>query len=504
MSDSSVYSALRSSARLVVVEAPAGCGKTYQGAHYTREVAEQLKTGKLLILTHTHAAREVFHMRTVGCRSTVEIRTIDSLLAEIGSVYHETLGWPKDVGSWALQNDTFSEVAEKVNLLLQFAPAVVSAISARYPIIICDEHQDASAAQEAIILACLRAGSAVRIFGDPRQRVYSRGTAARKDAQRWDALKQAADHYETLDTPHRWSGEHKGLGQWIQERRRALWDDGVVDLRTPLPSAVKVITAENQAIHFGGYRLATEDGRPVWTLVRNSQSLLVLSSFNSTVSALRGVFSKDLSIWEGHVRDNLQDLVLAIETGHGAPEQIATAAVRFIQKVATGFSDSAYAKLLLNEVRTGCIGNRNGKPAKLQQLARILLESPNHHGIALFLRALEKTVKSEQAFAAIRLDSRREFWDAASLDAFESARDGLAELARRRSSTAHVMPRKALSTIHKAKGLECSDVLIIPCDGVHFKDSEEARCALYVAMSRGTKSLTFVVSRNNPSPLVMV
>jgi hypothetical protein len=317
MSDSSVYSALRSNARPVVVEAPAGCGKTYQGAQYTREIAEQLKTGKLLILTHTHAAREVFHLRTVGCRSTAEIRTIDSLLAEIASAYHEALGLPKDVGSWALHNNKFSGVAEKVSLLLQYAPAIASALSARYPVIVCDEHQDASAAQEAIILACLRSGSTVRIFGDPRQRVYSRGTAAFQDAHRWEALKQSADHYETLGTPHRWSGEHRVLGQWIQDRRRALWDDGLVDLRAPLPSAVKVIIAENQATHFGGYRLTTEGGRPVWALVRNSQSLLVLSSFNSTVGALRGVFSKDLSIWEGHVRDNLQDLVFAIETGLG-------------------------------------------------------------------------------------------------------------------------------------------------------------------------------------------
>ena len=504
MSDFSVHRALRSSARLVVVEAPAGCGKTYQGADYTREIAEQLETGRLLILTHTHAAREVFHSRTMGCRSKAEIRTIDSLLAEVGSAYHEALGLPKDVGSWALQNNKFSEVAEKVSLLLQCVPAVANAMAARYPIIVCDEHQDASPPQEAIILACLRAGSAVRIFGDPRQRVYSRGTEALKDAQRWEALKQAADRYEVLDIPHRWSNGHKALGQWIQERRRALWEDGVVNLQAPLPSAVKVIIAENQATHFGGYRLTTGDGKPVWTLVRSSQSLLVLSSFNSTVGALRGIFSKELPIWEGHVRDNLEDLVLAIETSNGAPERIARAAVKFIQQVATGFSESAYAKILLSEVQTGCTGKKTGKPAKLQQLARILIESPNHCGVALFLRALESSLKSEQAFAAIRLDGRREFWDAASLDAFESARDGLAELARRRTSTAHVMPRKVLSTIHKAKGLECSDVLIIPCDGAHFKDSEEARCALYVAMSRGTRSLTFVVSRNNPSPLIMV
>lgn len=504
MSESSVYAALRSNARLVVVEAPAGCGKTYQGALYTRDLGEQFDRGRLLILTHTHAAREVFHSRTGSCRSRTEIRTIDSLLAEIASAYHEALGFPKDVGAWALQHKKFGEVAEKVSLLVERIPSIAQAIAARYPLIICDEHQDASAHQEAIILACFRAGSAVRIFGDPRQRIFSRGNEAVGDTQRWERLKGSADHYEILDTPRRWSNGNEPLGRWIQESRLGLWENGTVDLRPPWPKGVKVLFAENQAVRFGGYRLTNDEGKPIWTLIRNSQSLLVLSAFNPTVGALRGLFSKELPVWEGHVRDNLQGLVISIETNLGSPEKIAGAAVTFLQQVSTGFSDSSFANVLLQEVRSGCSAKRTGKPAKLQQLARIVCAEPNHYGVASFLKSVHQLQKSEQAFAAIRLDGHREFWDAANLGEFDNARDGLAELARRRASGAHVMPKKALSTIHKAKGLECSDVVIIPCDSLHFKNTEEHRCALYVAMSRGTKSLTFVVSRNNPSPLILI
>jgi DNA helicase-2/ATP-dependent DNA helicase PcrA len=230
--------------------------------------------------------------------------------------------------------------------------------------------------------------------------------------------------------------------------------------------------------------------------------LLVLSAYNQTVSALRGLFSKELSIWEGHVRDNLRELVTAIEREAGSPEGIATAAVAFTQKVATGFSNSAFADAVLREVRSGCCAKRMGKPAQLQELARRLHAQPNHTGVATFLKSLHGLAKSERAFAPVRFDNLREFWDAACLDSFESPLDGLSELARRRTSTKHKMPKKALSTVHKAKGLECDDVIIVPCDRAHFKDSEEARCALYVAMSRGMKSLTFVVSREKPSPLL--
>jgi hypothetical protein len=44
-----------------------------------------------------------------------------------------------------------------------------------------------------------------------------------------------------------------------------------------------------------------------------------------------------------------------------------------------------------------------------------------------------------------------------------------------------------------------SNVLIVPCDAPHFADSPSARCNLYVAMSRATRSLTIVASRQKPS-----
>jgi hypothetical protein len=504
VSDASVHEALRSKARLVVVEAPGGCGKTYQGALYTEDVGEQIIEGRLLILTHTHAAREVFHSRTNACRARVEIRTIDSLLAEIAEAYRTVLGFPEDVGMWALQNDGFLVVAEKVSLLLQANRAIVHAVVARNPLIICDEHQDANVHQETIILLCQQAGASVRIFGDPRQRIYSKGAQALLDAQRWEALKQRADRFEVLDTPHRWENGNEALGKWILDQRHGLWEDGTVDLRPPRPAAVKVLFAENQALRFGGYRVTPEECKPIWTAISRSQSLLMLSYYNPTVSSLRGIFAKVLPVWEGHVRDHLHDLVTAMEKEAGSPDAVATAAVTFTQNVVTGFSNTTFANALLRDVRSGCSGKKTGKAANVRELAKCLHTQPNHVGVALFLRSLHQLAQSDKDFASVRLDAQREFWDAASLGNFANPRDGLAELARRRAAMRHTMPKKALATIHKAKGLECSDVVIIPCDQTHFKDSEEARCALYVAISRATESLTFVVSRDKPSPLLRV
>jgi DNA helicase-2/ATP-dependent DNA helicase PcrA len=49
MKDNAVAELLDSEERLVVVEAPAGCGKTFQGAAHARRVTDTIKRGRVLI-----------------------------------------------------------------------------------------------------------------------------------------------------------------------------------------------------------------------------------------------------------------------------------------------------------------------------------------------------------------------------------------------------------------------------------------------------------------------
>ena len=194
MSDDSVRAALRSSARLVVIEAPAGCGKTFQGASYAREVAEDLSAGRPLVLTHTHAACSVFSNGTAGCARRVEIRTIDSVIGAIASAYHIGLGLPADVATWIRsRNDGYSEVATKVANILERYPMIAASLARRYPVVICDEHQDSSADQHAIVMSLLAQGARVRIFADPMQSIFrDKGTGSIARAWDWETLKGEA------------------------------------------------------------------------------------------------------------------------------------------------------------------------------------------------------------------------------------------------------------------------------------------------------------------------
>ena len=57
------------------------------------------------------------------------------------------------------------------------------------------------------------------------------------------------------------------------------------------------------------------------------------------------------------------------------------------------------------EVRNRCTPPRHGKSATIQELARFLVDEPNHHGVAKMLRRH----RDELAATLDRLDGRREW-----------------------------------------------------------------------------------------------
>jgi DNA helicase-2/ATP-dependent DNA helicase PcrA len=222
------------------------------------------------------------------------------------------------------------------------------------------------------------------------------------------------------------------------------------------------------------------------------------------VNSLRAFFNRRIPIWEGHTRDGLSAFIANIQQNKGNPVAIAQGIVTFLGEVAVGFSPTAFGNEFVSEIAAGCNARRRGKPAALQELGRCLFAQPDHHGVAAALRRLEALIGGDPAFGSIHIDLRHEFRDAIRLDEFEDCEDGLSEVSRRRTHTRPAPPLRAVSTIHKAKGLECDNVVVMPCDARHFRDTEASRCLLYVAMSRAMRSLTLVLSRKNACPLFII
>lgn len=291
------------------------------------------------------------------------------------------------------------------------------------------------------------------------------------------------------------------LGQWTLKARAALKAGGQVDLRD-VPASVEVVYAENIAQKRLDFRLSIERRRAVDAFEKRQSSLLVLTHHNDTARAMRSFFFRKIPLWEGYTRNALELLVDHIQA-NSSPEAIAAGMVTFLGSVAKGFSPSAFGDRCEQEALERCEKKARGKPASIQELARLIIAEPNHLGVSKALNRLAHFIETDPVFADVKLDCHREFWDAVRLGEYESTDLGLAELAHRRTYSRPKPPPRAVSTIHKAKGLECESVLLAPCDASTFPEKPETRCLLYVALSRAKSNLMIVVSRDNPSPLLI-
>lgn len=506
MSDASVAEALRSNAHRVVVEAPAGTGKTHQAASYARHAAGELCRGqRVLVLAHTHAACDVFSSRTADLGGRLQIGTIDSLVAMIAKVYHRALDLPADVHAWSIDRgpDCYADLARRVRLLLDRSPGVAGALAERHPVLICDEHQDATGDQHGIVEALARAGARIRFFGDPMQAIFTSGREREAQHHQWGHLIDAADACERLETAHRWTDGSPALGVWVLEQRERLRAGGSVDLRGRLPQGLHVFKADNQAPRHGGFQLDAGSRRPIDTLVRNSPNLLVLTSHTATVLGLNAFFGWRIAIWEGYTRDALGDLLANCRRATGDPVALGKSMCAFLEAVGKGFSATAYGNRLIQELETGCAKPSRGKPAEIQSIARLIMQNPNHVGVGAALEQVHVLMQTSRNFGDIRIDLRREFAEACRIHASPDISTALARLRHQRGGRNDKLPTRAISTVHKSKGLETRRAILAPCDANGLAGNEKNRCLLYVALSRACEQLALVVSPANPSPLLV-
>ncbi len=85
---------LHSDAPLVVIEAAAGCGKTWTAAKFAKEMSSRLDHQRVLLLSHTHGACGEFHRRCAGPGLRIDVETCDSFALKVVGPYATALGLP--------------------------------------------------------------------------------------------------------------------------------------------------------------------------------------------------------------------------------------------------------------------------------------------------------------------------------------------------------------------------------------------------------------------------
>lgn len=490
---------LRSNLRNVLVEAPAGCGKTFEAADLAVELGAQLSDGaQVLVLAHTNAAVQEFMRRIRNTGARVRPTTIDAFCLDLLTPYAVPLDLPTPLRrSVGLGSDRipFDALAPKVMELLSRCPSIATMLAYRYPFIILDEHQDASLPQHGVVQAFGQiAACRVRVFGDPMQAIYEADTAR---TVAWDHLSSQAEAVVKLDDPQRWRAT-PDLGDWILYARDELQAGRVLPLREA-PNSVEVRRISELTCAGFGYGNAGQLSNPVQNFIDGSgESAAILSRHNNHVWGLHVASGDRLRLNEGSEFGAAYELLEAARANEGQPSRMALCLVDHIQTVSTGLDEAKRraitSALEEDHIEYGRLRIVRDFLAQFEPLYR----TPDLH---TFCEVTRSIVASRPNWLTIRMPSSLRLIGQVRPRAEDNCAECLDEVVARIKSGARRLKR-CVSTIHKAKGLEYDNVLIANFSAAHFGNDEMSRRLAYVALSRARQSITILVPGNSPSPLL--
>jgi hypothetical protein len=462
---------LNSSESFVGVEAAAGAGKTHLACRLSSDLADGLKPYQnVLFLSHTNAARDVFRRRALDSSKLVgraTLRTLDAFVLEALAPYARLFGLPVPLVPPApIPAGWFARPRRLAASLLEQKPAIASAIVARFPMVIADEHQDASRAHHRMLVALAGAGARVRTFGDALQAILTFDP----DIPGWDELMTGIPT-ASLTGAWRWR-ENPDLGEWIGIVRARLRHAEPIPL-SDLPPCVRVVEVDGR-----GDWAKDEETLDQLSALSSEVSLVVLGRRNDQVRALARDSRLNLVVNEGSDLSAVQQL---IAEGLAAPNAATRreVLVEFVSSVGTVPAATVIAL-------------RSGRPH--DDATRTLLDDLARDGtLAPVLTALRSAYrfKHQLGWDIVHPRAVRAILALPTEVSAETIRDALYTSQALAGELAP--PLRCASTIHKAKGLEFEHVVVPGIDAATFRGSREDRQLLYVALSRATSRLTLIV-----------
>jgi hypothetical protein len=437
-------------------------------------LAVRASSGRQLILTHTFAGVNSIKtkMTALGvAASKYQVDTIASWSLRLCLAYPKTSGWKTENPT----SKQWSKLYECCSGLLgkNFIRHVVAAT---YAGVYVDEYQDCSDLQHSLVCA-LAEFLPSRILGDPMQAIFDFDEGKPVD---WDA-----SVYPTfvclgqLETPWRWekAGEPK-LGAWLKEVRKKLEQGQKIDLVNGRPlSVVRVYTDPEH--------LAAKQYSSLCNLLGHNESVIALhggdqQSKNKTHLLARTMAGRFSSIEEVEGKQ-LHSFIKKFGTAKTVQAGFLLA-LEFAKKCFTGVNDALTAGTGRGEVAK----QRNGTRYPLVlHAANDFLNTPTSSHLKSFFLAL----KANPETSAYRRDLLYRFLNVLKIhiDGEEVTLSEAANLYQRgmRHTGRPISHRKLIGTTLLVKGLEYDHAVILDADALNAKD-------LYVAMTRGSKSLTII------------
>ena len=456
------------------VIAPAGFGKTHLIAD-----AVKISEGRQLILTHTHAGVDALKKKLQKLdvpSAKYHVDTIASYALKLCLSYPQTADWNIEVPS---SGEEWEELCLKCTALVGNG-FIKRVLCASYEGIYVDEYQDCMQSHHNMLLAFAET-LPLRILGDPLQAIFD-GIGG-QNAVNWDT--QLVPHFKRLgelDTPHRWV--HDGdpaLGQWLRGLRGDIEAGNDINIQNDLPSSVtlQIVSSDeelrNQQVTTCKWGGQSKNGRVIaihkGDNTHKAKSHILAKQTGGVFSSIEEVEGKRLvSFVKGYSsKDTAQERLLCT--------------IEFMkEKCFSGVNDALSAATKRGEHATI---QANTKNPQVVQAANDFLETPTPHKLYIFIEGLkeasETTLYARDLFYRLlkaltinKTDPTLTLEEAATL--FQK---------QFRHTGRPISYPKLIGTTLLVKGQEYDHAIVLDADSLSKKD-------LYVALTRGSKSLTII------------
>jgi DNA helicase-2/ATP-dependent DNA helicase PcrA len=381
--------------------------------------------------------------------------------------------------------------------LLDTYPNLRTAYRARYPVVLADEHQDASALQDAVVREL--GTRALVVFADPMQMIYGfRGADPRRLSDHVDEC----DCRHEFSTPHRWHGNEE-VAAWLLAVRSRLMGQAAA---SPRPADVHIASTKADYGRNAALRQVRIEVSRLFA--SGASSVAVLTRRNDDVAAIRnhlsknGMFPRQVGSGEDfeEARFDIEQLPLLTD-GRSLANHALGRLTKLVPTLEKSFVDQVQRRL----GESGA--DIKGSSARVRSVLQALMPLYDEGGGAYF-RCLAAALDacSAQGHHLPRRDAVRSIRETAialgSSDVDEALRIygrravAAAESAREMRSGLFVM------TAHQSKGKEFDAVVVAGISRDQFPDDEDSRRLLYVALTRARSAWVFITPDRGESPLL--
>lgn len=451
-------------ARTALVVAPAGCGKTELLARAVHHLPDQQQ----LILTHTHAGVRAVRRRLHRLNVPTNAYRVDTIA---GFSLRVAMNYPTLSGLTLTTPER-----QQWNLVYPAALRalknrhVAGAISARYGGVMVDEYQDCTLLQHAIVLR-LAELLPTRVVGDPLQGIFSFGDNQTVDFDR--DIPPCFERLPELTTPWRWKQTNPDLGEWL-----LLIRPKIAQCMTPQFDTAPVVVhpagqpEQIRACKSASSMESTVVGIRKWPSDAHDIAMNLGGSFTSMEEVechdlLLGARRLDLTTGSDRA---VAAIDFAAICATKVDELLSAARAAFqSQRSATSQSNEDHEVVAsLNEIAT--TDSLGPVPAALRAIVGL-------PGVELYRREAFDDMQ-----VALRLHA-----ESAGL----SLRDAAWQVRDRTRHTGRRVDNKTISRTLLVKGLEFDHAIVL--DVNEFTDSPLGYRNLYVALTRGSQTLTVLI-----------